>query len=232
MASKQSRRGRRILSARNVGRWDEDRIRRFKEEQRWKREYISFVEIADWYSDVGGPVSSKKAAILREHADRMLESDLLAGLFEEGGRSRVLFLCPGVSWTHGRMTHQWLQDAIDNNYDGEHGRSYLRHCWLPRKPFQHWCRWHHLPESPPRFKPQKNHPVLAPTARDETAAIKVVASHLRRNPQLKSAEARSLCRGFKLSDRAFQYRVWPAARLQANLAAKAPPGRKRKISSQ
>jgi len=81
MASKRSRRGRRILSAREVGQWDEDRIRRFKEEQRWKREYIRFVEIADWYSDLGGPVSSKKAATLRERADRMLESDLLGRAF-------------------------------------------------------------------------------------------------------------------------------------------------------
>ena len=48
MASKRSRRGRRILSFREAAQWDEERIRRFEEEQRRKREWISFVEIAEW----------------------------------------------------------------------------------------------------------------------------------------------------------------------------------------
>jgi hypothetical protein len=176
MASKRSHRGRRIGPprffyfpweekdrrvrrerelARAAKRWDEERIRRFEEDQRRKREYISFVEIADWYSDLGGPVSSKKAAALREQAYRMLERDLRAGNFEEGGRSRVRFVFPGFSWTHGKMTRKWLQDAIDNDWDGRHGRSYLENCWLPRKLFQRWCGWHHLPTSPPRFQPER-----------------------------------------------------------------------------
>ena len=191
-----------------------------------------------WKSPTGirilaAPSARKKPLPYESARTECSKATYWAGLFEEGGRSRVLFLYPGVSWTHGRMTHQWLQDAIDNNYDGEHGRSYLRHCWLPRKPFQHWCKWHHLPESPPRFKPQKSHSVSAPTARDETAAIKALASLLRSNPQVKRAEARSWCRkaGFSLGYRAFQSRVWPAARLQANLTAKAPAGRKPEKSS-
>jgi hypothetical protein len=68
MASKRSRRGRRILNAREAAQWDEERIRRFEEEQRRKREWISFVEIAEWYSDLRGPVSPEKAAALREQA--------------------------------------------------------------------------------------------------------------------------------------------------------------------
>src|SRR5262245_15127446 len=83
----------------------------------------------------------------------MLESDLLAGLFEEGGRSRVLFLFPGVDLTHGKMTRQLLRDAIENDYDGERGRLYLRHCWLPRKLLEDWCTRHNL--SIPRFKPSQ-----------------------------------------------------------------------------
>jgi hypothetical protein len=68
MASKRSHRGRRVGPprffyfpweekdrrlrrerelAREAKRWNEDRIRRFEEDQRRKREYISFVEIAD-----------------------------------------------------------------------------------------------------------------------------------------------------------------------------------------
>jgi hypothetical protein len=89
----------------------------------------------------------------RERAYKMLEQDLLEGRFEEGGHSSVRFVFPGISWTHGKMTRKWLRDAINNNLDGEHGRSYLRHCWLPRNLFKRWCAWHHLPKSPPRFEP-------------------------------------------------------------------------------
>jgi hypothetical protein len=100
-------RGQRILSARKAAQWDEERIRRFEEEQRRKREWISFVEIAEWYSGLG-LTNPKKAAAAAEQAYRMLQSDLLAGLFEEGGRSRVLFRFPGVDFTAGKMTRQRL----------------------------------------------------------------------------------------------------------------------------
>jgi hypothetical protein len=230
MAGKRPRRGQRILSARKAAQWDEERIRRFEEEQRRKREWISFVEIAEWYSILAGPVSPKKAAALREQAYRMLESDSLAGWFEEGGRSQVLFLCPGISLSHWKMERQWLRDAIDNNYDNEHGRYYLRHCWLPRNLFKCWCEWQHLPKSPSRFQPQKSQRVSATTARDETAAIRALASHLRSNHDLTKGEALLWCRiaGLNLTSRGFQNRVWPDARKRADLKAKAPAGRKRK----
>ena len=83
-----------------------------------------------------------------------MASDLLAGEFEENGRSRVLYLHPGTA--KARMTRERLRDAIDHNYDGDHGRSaYLAHCWLPRSLFDQWLAKHRLPESPPRFQPQK-----------------------------------------------------------------------------
>src|SRR6516165_5500143 len=213
MASKRSRRGRRILSFREAAQW---------EEERRKREWISFVEIAEWYSDLRGPVTPENAAALREQARSMLKSDSLARLFEEGGRPRVLFRLPGVNFTAGKMTRQRLQDAIDNDPDGEHVRLLLSHCWLPRDLFERWCARHHLPKSPPRFQPQESHPVLAATARDETAAIKALASYLRTNRDMKKGEARSLCHkaGFKLTGHGFQNRVWPTARVQAGLEAK------------
>ena len=230
MASKRSRRGRRILSYREAAQWDEERIRRFEEEQRRKREWISFVEIAEWYSGLEVPTNPKKAAAAAEQAYRMLQTDLLAGLFEERGRSRVLFRFPGVDFTHGKMTRQRLQGAIDNDPDGEHVRLLLSHCWLPRDLFERWCARHHLPKSPSRFQPQESHPVWVATARVETAAIKALASYLKANNQLKRAEANDWCRksGYDLTKRAFD-RVWPEARERAGLGRIAPPGRKKKV---
>ena len=130
--------------------WDEDRIRRFWEDQQRKREWINFAEIAEWFSELGGSGPNEAE---REKAYRILEDDLLAGVFQQGGRSHVLFRCPGVSLTHGKMTRQWLKGAIDTNLDNEHGRFYLKHCGLPRNLFERWCARHNLPKSPPRFQP-------------------------------------------------------------------------------
>jgi hypothetical protein len=70
------------------------------------------------------------------------------------------------------------------------------------------------------------------TAGQETAAINALASHLKSNPQLKRAEAAAWCKasGYNVSDRGFQSRVWPKARAQADLPARALPGRKGKSS--
>jgi hypothetical protein len=47
----------------------------------------------------------------------------------------------------------WLKDVIDHNYDNDQGRSYLAHCWIPRRLFERWLVRHRLPASPPRFEP-------------------------------------------------------------------------------
>ena len=151
---KKRRLKREVERAREARQRDEDRIRRFEEVQRRKRNWIKFTEIAEEYSERDGPVAPEKAAAERERACAMLEHDLLARNFEENGRSQVLFLFPG--FTDRRMTPQRLQDAIDYNYDNRCGRSYLENCWITRNRYELWREWHNLGELPPRFRPQKS----------------------------------------------------------------------------
>jgi hypothetical protein len=75
---------------------------------------------------------------------------------------------------------------------------------------------------------QKTEPMTAATARDESAAIKALGAHLKKNNKLTRAEAITWCvdNKFTPSGRGFQSRVWPQARVIANLSAKAPSGRK------
>ena len=67
------------------------------------------------------------------------------------------------------------------------------------------------------------------TIDQETKAIGALASHLRGNPNLKREDAATWCekRGFTLSRRSFQNKVWPTAREEASLPRRAPPGRKK-----
>jgi hypothetical protein len=70
------------------------------------------------------------------------------------------------------------------------------------------------------------------TVNQETNATHALASHLRKNPNLKREEAATWCQEqrFTLSRRSFQNRVWPDAREDAGLPRRAPPGRKNKSS--
>jgi hypothetical protein len=114
--------------------WRADRFERFKKTQRSRREWINFAEIAEWCSKEDQSIIPN--AEKRTAAFHTLASDLLAGEFEENGRSRVLYLHPASAIA--RMTREWLKDAIDHNYDGDHGRSaYLPFCWIERRMF-HW----------------------------------------------------------------------------------------------
>jgi hypothetical protein len=133
-----------------VRQWRAARIEGFRERQRKAREWINFAEIAEWCAKEDQsilPNENKRAA-----AFDTLASDLLAGEFQENGRSRVLYLHASSART--RMTSEWLKDAIEYNYDHDRGRSeYLAHCWIPRRMFKRWLARHRLAESPPRFEP-------------------------------------------------------------------------------
>ena len=72
---------------------DENRIRRFEENQRRTRRWIKFSEIAEWISELGGSGPNEAAL---EAAFAMLQKDLLEGHFGEGDDSQVLLLFPGV----------------------------------------------------------------------------------------------------------------------------------------
>ena len=153
--------------------WRSNRSERFTARQRRVREWINFAEIAEWCSREDGsiqPNEKKRAAALDA-----LERDLLAGEFDENGRSRVLFLSPES--TRARMTRAWLKDAIEYNYDGHQGRSaYTAHCWIPRDLAQRWFERHRL-SLPPWLTPS----VLG--SAQGAPASRPLASHIETPPE-------------------------------------------------
>jgi hypothetical protein len=141
-------------------------IERFTRRQRNSREWINFAEIAEWCSEEDQSIAQNENK--RTEAFNRLASDLLTGEFEENGRSLVLFLHPATKKM--RMAHEELKDAIKHNWDGHDGRSYLAHCWIPRRLFERWRIKHRLPASP-RFQPQQSYRISGAKARDEAAAL-------------------------------------------------------------
>src|SRR5262249_1272866 len=139
------------------------RIKRFEERQGKAREWINFGEIAEWCSEEGSILSDENK---RAAAFDKLAHDLLDGEFEENGHSPVCCWHPATASAR-RMTREWLNDAIYNNWDGHHGRLYLAHCWIPRRLFERWRVKHGLKASPSRFQPQ----ISGAKARVEAAAL-------------------------------------------------------------
>jgi len=78
-------------------------------------------------------------------------------------------------------------------------------------------------------QPSKNPEQPSPTTKQETDAIRALAAHLEKNPDLKRDAADTWCRksGYNVSGRGFKERVWPDAREKAKLPRKASAGRKK-----
>src|SRR5262249_14875433 len=140
-----------------------DQIERFIKRQRNSREWINFAEIAEWCSEEAQSIVQDESK--RTEAFNRLASDLLTGDFEEKGRSLVLFQHPKTKKM--RMKPAELKDAIEHNWDRDHGRSYLAHCWIPRRLFERWLLKRRLQVSPSRFQPQ----ISGAKARVEAAAL-------------------------------------------------------------
>ncbi len=133
---------------RRAQQWRAGWIARFTERQRVIRKWINFAEIAEWCSKDDQSIVPKKE---KRKAVFDALTDLLAGEFEENGRSLVLYLNPEI--TKFRMNRESIQEVITYDYDGDEGRSqYLSHCWIPRRLFEQWRIKHRQPESP-HFQP-------------------------------------------------------------------------------
>jgi hypothetical protein len=130
--------------------WRINRAVLFKWRQLRRRGWIQFHEIAEWYVELNRGSMTEEAA--RASAYHKLLRDLLAGEFEEGGRSQVLFLHPDIP--KARMTPAWLRTIIERQRRPEKivREYYLSQCWILRRMFDRWLANHELPPSPPRFE--------------------------------------------------------------------------------
>jgi len=124
-------------------------IERFTEDQRRKRNWINFAEIAEWCSDLSGSIAPNDK--VRADAYRKLQQAMLDGDFEQNG-------LPGVRLLHPKMFKRIQREylRIISATHGERFRSdVLPYCWVSRGLFERWCAKHHLPASP-RFQPRED----------------------------------------------------------------------------
>jgi hypothetical protein len=130
--------------------WRINREGRFTWRQQRAHDWISFREIAEWLSELDGHGVPNEAA--RVNAYDLLMRDLLAGDFEEQGRSKVRYL--HFRTAMARMTRERLNNALDTLSLADVRSEYLARCWIPRRMFDRWLAKHELPQSPARFEPQ------------------------------------------------------------------------------
>jgi hypothetical protein len=142
--------------SRQVWRRRQAHIERFTGDQRLKRDWINFAEIAEWFTDLAGPQRSNEDA--RAEAYRRLQQDMLDGDFEQNGRSAAHLL-------HPRLTRRMQSDfrsMLEALGEAKIRLDVLPYCWMQRSLFDRWCVKHHLPASPARFEP-KHRSASSPT---------------------------------------------------------------------
>jgi hypothetical protein len=176
--------------------WREARLKRFIERQHSLREWICFAEIALRRAEIVGSAVPDEGARTLTY-DQLVE-DHLAGDFEEGGKSRLLYLHP---WSKRiRMTSELIQQVREAyaEYPATFRSEYLDHLWLPNKMFCQWAKKHNLSQLLPLFKPASKPPASMATGADEAKATKFLAAHLKSNEHLKKADAAALLLGRRL----------------------------------
>jgi hypothetical protein len=140
------------------------KIKSFVEEQRLKREWLSFAEIADSFARRDNLVLANEDA--RLGALDLLCQDLLAGEFEEDGKSRIRFLHPGhqtEEMTRQRMSDVEcdksisLPDVIDLFQPDVVRSEYLMYCWMPHQTLCRWFAKYGL-QVPPHFTKESERP--------------------------------------------------------------------------
>lgn len=115
-------------------------LRRFRECQRRRRQWLSFEEIADWCARVPGTVRRDEALLGQAYTD--LRDAMLAGEFGHGARSLVIYFHPDQERVNKRLRFSpedlqtWLDCyGVDNPLiTGE----ILSRCWLPRGLCRNW----------------------------------------------------------------------------------------------
>ena len=111
----------RDINWRRACRWRAARILRFMDRQKNERAWIAFPELAEGY---GRNIGSAEGY-------EQLKRAVINGEFERNGRSRVLYLHPGVTRT--KMTREWMRNVVETYPAETVRRHYLAACWIPRE---------------------------------------------------------------------------------------------------
>jgi hypothetical protein len=139
-----------------------NRIMRFVERQLTVREWIAFVDLADWcaQSTTAAGIDEEKKA--KDLAYRRLADAIINGEFERDGRSKILYLDTLVP--RCRLTIGQFRIAFGARATPPYPPpplAVLNCCWLPRELAQKWLESHGY-RWPEHFEPASSHaPPLA-----------------------------------------------------------------------
>jgi len=158
-----------------------ERIYRFMGRQRLKREWVRLSNLARQYS-LEDPA---------EGFEKLLES-IRAGAFEVGGRSRLLYLHPGVSLA--KMTRQGLDERFSLGGIPRQAliSAYVAPCWVPSDMAAEWLQ-KNPPQSlaPAPVRPKRGRPVGS-TKYDDTDAIELTAKLIAEGETARVAARRAI----------------------------------------